>query len=132
VATAALLIVVSCALVVVLGVFKAGTQPAPPPPPTTVVASTERHDGLDDRTVNDIVDKAIQALPPGVGGGGGDIVNIHRRLESPEDFYLEGKARGMTDEEARAYAAGMWAAAQEAVKSIIGGTVPPPTSKPAG
>jgi hypothetical protein len=54
------------------------------------------------------------SFPPGWAcPGTGDIENIHVRLSPAPDYFAQGKAMGMTDDQARAYVAQMVAAEKD-------------------
>ncbi|MCA1670781.1 MAG: hypothetical protein LC799_00775 [Actinobacteria bacterium] len=76
----------------------------------------------------------IQALPPawpeppGCPGDVQNVQNIHRTVGAAPDHYAQGKALGMTDDEARAYAARTEVAQQQLMNQMLAAiaTIPPP------
>jgi hypothetical protein len=62
---------------------------------------------------------------PGCPGDVQNVQNIHVRLGPPPDYYAEGKAMGMTDDQARTHAAEVAAAQQQMLNQALA-TIPPP------
>jgi len=93
-----MVLVAVCALLIVVGVANAGREPAPAPSAELVPAQAH---------------SSPSTLPPVLPGlvacpGTEHILNIHTPLtplNPAPNYFLDGKARGMTDEQASAYAA---------------------------
>jgi hypothetical protein len=70
------------------------------------------------------------SMPAGWACPGSEgVQNIHVRLGAPPDYFAEGKAMGMTDDQARSYAAGVEAsqrALEDQMRATIAALPPPP------
>ena len=116
-----------------VGVANAGKEPAVPPPLAEVQPSEPTQGN---RTVEGLIQEFLQthaqaepqcprvSTPPG-----SDVLNVHCTLGPPADYFAEGKVLGMTDAEARAYAAKA-EADQRAMLSRMHSTLPPPPGVP--
>jgi hypothetical protein len=99
-----------------------GPRPVPQGVPEPAVAPV--------RIMEDDLIEAVKALPPGVDPSNTGVQNIHRRVDAGADAYAQGRALGMSEEEARAYAAQVNAARQQVVNELLGKMSAPPTSVP--
>ena len=119
----------ACFLIVVVGVANAGRAPAPRVAPATAPPFGP--------TMGDLIEQA-KLIGPSLEGhplpaapepstcqsNAPGVQNIHVRPGPMPDYFAEGKALGMSDDGARAYAAQIEADRQEIIKQTLT-TLPP-------
>jgi hypothetical protein len=118
----------ACALVIIVGVVNAGREPAVQVPaqasqPTLNLDDVLNQAGRSGALVSQPLPPVSLPWPPCPGTE--DIQNIHVSLSPTPDYVAEGKAQGMTEDQARAYAAKVVADQQEMLRRTLA-TVPPP------
>ena len=130
-----------CALIVIVGVATAGNGSAPRDEALLTQPASATRQTMED-TLEDVLEQAKQigaslerhplapvSLPPGWACPGTEnIQNVHVRLGPLPEHFNEGKAMGMSDDQARSYAAGIKASQQAMQEQMLAtiATLPPP------
>ncbi len=129
---------VACAGAVVVGMANAGTAPSPQAEvPAQLVQGSP--------TIEDLIEQVKRLgppsgetypVPPVLGapvcpGADPGVQNIHVRLGSAPDYFAQGQAQGMTDDQAGAFATQVEAALQAMLQRALA-TIPLPPCPPPG